>query len=210
MSNRSDDYDPAAWRTPERVAELERYCQAVVRRRSPWLLKGPYRDQGVSDVRCGIAAGLAEYRPDGGTTVLSFCGVCAWRRTQTSGRSRRRWSTLRPIHRDRRVRRIRLMTDVDAYGQGPWDRPVDEVLAVDDPPGVGLEAAERAGHLRQMVAEAISTLSPRRRLVVRLRYGLDGGPPMSLRELAGLFRVSAEAVRQMLLKSEARLYFRLA
>ena len=58
---------------------------------------------------------------------------------------------------------------------------------------------------REAVERALSALPERQARVVRLRYGLDGGRPMKLKEVGELLGVSGEAARQTQLRARARL-----
>jgi RNA polymerase sigma factor (sigma-70 family) len=59
--------------------------------------------------------------------------------------------------------------------------------------------------LREAIEEVLATLPHREALAVRLRYGLDGGSPLSYREIGKVMGCSAERVRQLLRRAEARL-----
>ncbi len=58
------------------------------------------------------------------------------------------------------------------------------------------EAAEERA-LREDLEKALKGLSPKQERAVRLRFGLDGTPPMSLAEAAEVMGVSRERVRQL-------------
>ena len=55
--------------------------------------------------------------------------------------------------------------------------------------------------LRQRLDEALQQLSERQRLVISMRYGLDGGPCKSLTEVSEAFHITRERVRQIELKT---------
>jgi RNA polymerase primary sigma factor len=50
---------------------------------------------------------------------------------------------------------------------------------------------------REAILEALARLPPREAEVLRLRYGLDGGPPLSLEEIAQRFKITRGRVRQL-------------
>lgn len=58
---------------------------------------------------------------------------------------------------------------------------------------------------REAVLEALEALPPREAEVIRLRYGLDGAPPLTLEEVARRLRVTRERVRQLERKALTRL-----
>jgi RNA polymerase primary sigma factor len=51
--------------------------------------------------------------------------------------------------------------------------------------------------LKERLAEVLSSLAPRDREVIELRYGLRDGRPRSLDEVAGMFGVTRERIRQL-------------
>ena len=51
--------------------------------------------------------------------------------------------------------------------------------------------------LRERVAEVLRGLAPRDREVLELRFGLKDGRPRSLDEVAGVFGVTRERIRQI-------------
>ena len=58
------------------------------------------------------------------------------------------------------------------------------------------EAAQDVS-LRDRIAEAIGDLPDRERLILRMRFGLDGAEPSTLSEVGQVLSVSAERVRQL-------------
>jgi RNA polymerase primary sigma factor len=88
------------------------------------------------------------------------------------------------------------------------DDPGFYVSAVDrlaDPatssPLDALVVSEESDRLRAVLGR----LDPRHRRVIELRFGLDGRPPMKLREIGLQLRISRERVRQVELKAMRRL-----
>lgn len=55
--------------------------------------------------------------------------------------------------------------------------------------------------LRERLNEAIKQLTEREKQVITMRYGLDGGPCMTLTEVSQIFNVTRERVRQLELKT---------
>ena len=78
---------------------------------------------------------------------------------------------------------------------GEDDDTLGELVADDDLPPTE-EAAERAD-LRAAVAAALDTLEPAQSAVLRLRFGLDGGRPHTLREVGQQLGISGERARQL-------------
>lgn len=73
------------------------------------------------------------------------------------------------------------------------ERIVDRLPSPDPSPVEIGEAIERAERVR----EAMRTMSPREQSVLRLRFGLDGRPPMSLRDAGAVLGCTRERVRQI-------------
>ncbi len=86
---------------------------------------------------------------------------------------------------------VSLEQPVDADGE----RPLSDVLAVRAGTGPRdvLLSSDEAGRVRRLVA----SLGPRERAVLVLRYGLQGSPPLTLREVGGKLGISRERVRQI-------------
>ncbi len=59
--------------------------------------------------------------------------------------------------------------------------------------------------LRERIRAVLDTLPPREAQVIRLRYGLDGSPPLTLEEIAGKFGLTRERIRQIENKALRRL-----
>lgn len=74
----------------------------------------------------------------------------------------------------------------------PWPRP---------------SAVEKQVHedTLQEVRDAVEQLDERSQQVIRLRYGLDGGDPMVLKDIGGVLGVTRERVRQIQVQAEAEL-----
>jgi RNA polymerase primary sigma factor len=70
-------------------------------------------------------------------------------------------------------------------------------------PGPEEAALDRAR--REAVLAVLEALPPREAEVIRLRYGLDGAPPLTLEEVARRLKVTRERVRQLERKALTRL-----
>lgn len=49
----------------------------------------------------------------------------------------------------------------------------------------------------ESIMEFLDTMEPKRAQIIRLRYGLDGGPTMTLKEIASELRLTKERIRQI-------------
>ncbi len=88
------------------------------------------------------------------------------------------WSLDEPVHRD----------------EGDEGESYSDFIESDSP--TPEEAAEERA-LREDLEKALKGLSPKQERAVRLRFGLDGAPPMSLAEAAEAMGLSRERVRQL-------------
>jgi RNA polymerase primary sigma factor len=92
-----------------------------------------------------------------------------------------------------RVQRHSLSID-ESGGKGQ-SRKLAELVA--DPrqecPGDGLDQSS----LERRIEEILSNLDIRERQVLRMRYGLNGEPPLGLSDIGKLLRVSKERIRQI-------------
>ncbi len=59
--------------------------------------------------------------------------------------------------------------------------------------------------LRDQIANALNTLTPREGKVIRLRFGIDDGCPRTLEEVGAIFNVTRERVRQIEAKALSKL-----
>ena len=59
--------------------------------------------------------------------------------------------------------------------------------------------------LRDQIASALNTLTPREEKVIRLRFGIDDGCPRTLEEVGAIFNVTRERVRQIEAKALSKL-----
>ena len=62
-----------------------------------------------------------------------------------------------------------------------------------------------ASKLRKAIAEVLSTLSPRERDILRIRFGMDDGRMRTLEEVGQLFGVTRERIRQVEAKALRKL-----
>jgi len=69
----------------------------------------------------------------------------------------------------------------------------------------GPEETALARARREVILEVLEVLPPREAEVIRLRYGLDGTPPLTLEEVARRLGVTRERVRQLERKALAQL-----
>lgn len=89
----------------------------------------------------------------------------------------------------------------------PWPAPESEGL--DDPSsslgGPPQGDSEASGQLPDQIASLFSRLEPHGQQILRSRFGLDGGEPRTLDDVAILFGITREDVRQIELETMDRL-----
>jgi len=105
-----------------------------------------------------------------------------------------------------RVRRLLAVEYTRATGHDPSSNTsqptlVDELPAAD----AGYDDALDAGAWAQGLREAVEALPDMQREIIRQRFGLDGDPPMTLREVGKLHHLSRERIRQIQVNALARM-----
>jgi RNA polymerase primary sigma factor len=112
------------------------------------------------------------------------------------------------------ARKLRLVRDAlrtrNAAPAAEWDgggRGLEELVAdgSSEAPDVALACGEELGEAMRLV----EALEPRQREVLRLRFGLGGQGPKTLREIGERLRLTRERVRQIERQALARLQERL-
>jgi RNA polymerase primary sigma factor len=76
--------------------------------------------------------------------------------------------------------------------------PIDEPL---DKEYVDPEKALSTIELCRVVKQALSTLDPKKAIVLKLRFGIDVSDAMTLEEIGHMFDLSKERIRQMEVKA---------
>ena len=100
------------------------------------------------------------------------------------------------IERARRASQLRL-----EGGDGPSEWSPDEASDNSEAPDAALEAADD----RREVRARLGRLDDRERMVVSLRFGLDGDTPMTLKEVGEVLGVTREWVRKIEVRAVRKL-----
>lgn len=101
-----------------------------------------------------------------------------------------------PVDKVERFGRILLERHVSSTEQADTGRVCEmESIADDDQPEAGHAMDEH--HLDAALERALDTLRPMEADILRMRYGLDDSPPMTLREVGDLYSLSRERIRQI-------------
>lgn len=88
-------------------------------------------------------------------------------------------------HRGRQFRK-RFVNDVESLRERPDDEPTTEY-----------RSAEQIGVLKELFGRFLGDLEPRERRIVVARFGFDGKPPRTFRELGSQMGVCKERIRQI-------------
>jgi RNA polymerase primary sigma factor len=102
------------------------------------------------------------------------------------------------------VERALLASRLQPEGQGGFDRDsstTDEAPDLHDAPDVALEADER----RRDLWQRLERLDDRERTILSLRYGLEGGDPLTLKEVGKRLGVTREWVRKIEVRAVRKL-----
>jgi RNA polymerase primary sigma factor len=83
------------------------------------------------------------------------------------------------------------------------ETPISDYLVDDECCGPEEDLVKREAS--SMVTEAMTHLSPQERLVIRHRFGIEGGTAMTLKEIGEMMSISRERVRQIECQAKDRL-----
>ena len=78
---------------------------------------------------------------------------------------------------------------------GDGERALEDFLSDTDSPNPGQHVDQRL--LRERIAEVLRSLAPREREVIELRFGLKDGQPKTLDEVAKVYGITRERIRQI-------------
>jgi len=92
------------------------------------------------------------------------------------------------------AREVYRLEEPVSPGDGEPGNPYGDFL---ESPLPGPEETALARARREAILKVLEALPPREAEVIRLRYGLDGAPPLTLEEAAQKLRVTRERVRQL-------------
>ena len=129
----------------------------------------------------GLIKGVDSYRPDKGVRLSSYCSRCVENEVLMYFRSRRR-------------NQGELSLSDALEGDEDGGLSILDVLAVEDDMAERIGSRELCAQLRGLIER---TLSEREALVVRLRYGLDGGEELTQKQTAARIGVSRSYVSRI-------------
>ena len=138
----------------------------------------------------GLIKGINTYKPDRGIRLATYASRCIENEILMHFRSQKKT-----------MGDVSLSDVLDTDGDGNSLSLMD-VLAQDDEMSDRIGELELCGKLKALVSSA---LNEREASIIKLRYGLDGSPPMTQREKAKVCGISRSYVSRIEKKALAKL-----
>ena len=139
-------------------------------------------DDLVSIGTIGLIKGISTYRPDKGVRLATYASRCIENEILMHFRSERKTASDVSLSES-------IEPDADGNSLSLMDTLTDERDMTEE-----IANAELCGRLRQ---EIETCLNPREAEIIRLRYGLDGNPPLTQRETAAKCGISRSYVSRL-------------
>ena len=138
----------------------------------------------------GLIKGINTYKPDRGIRLATYASRCIENEILMHFRSQKKT-----------MGDVSLSDVLDTDGDGNSLSRMD-VLAQDDEMSDRIGELELCGKLKALVSSALNEREAR---IIKLRYGLDGSPPMTQRETAKVCGISRSYVSRIEKKALAKL-----
>ena len=138
----------------------------------------------------GLIKGINTYKPDRGIRLATYASRCIENEIRMHFRSQKKT-----------MGDVSLSDVLDTDGDGNSLSLMD-VLAQDDEMSDRIGELELCGKLKALVSSALNEREAR---IIKLRYGLDGSPPMTQRETAKACGISRSYVSRIEKKALAKL-----
>lgn len=138
----------------------------------------------------GLIKGINTYKPDRGIRLATYASKCIENEILMHFRSQKKT-----------MGDVSLSDVLDTDGDGNSLSLMD-VLAQDDEMSDRIGELELCGKLKALVSSALNEREAR---IIKLRYGLDGSPPMTQRETAKVCGISRSYVSRIEKKALAKL-----
>lgn len=139
-------------------------------------------DDLISIGTIGLIKGINTYRPDKNTRLATYASKCTENEILMHFRSQKKSAS-----------DVSLSDSIDIDGDGNSLSLMD-IIAEDDDMAERVSDSETCKMVRKCVESA---LSPREANIIRLRYGLDGAPPLTQRETAERCGISRSYVSRI-------------
>ena len=174
---------------------IERNLRLVAHVMKKYYTTGEDMDDLLSIGTIGLIKGVNTYRPDKGVRLATYVSRCVENEILMYFRSMKKTAG-----------DVSLSDSLEYDGEG-GSLSLIEVLCQED------EALERVGHnelLRELRRQVDALPEPRQAEIIRLRYGLNGGEPLTQRETAAKLGISRSYVSRIEKKALERLQKHLA
>lgn len=161
---------------------IERNLRLVAHVMKKYYTTGEDMDDLLSIGTIGLIKGVNTYRPDKGVRLATYVSRCVENEILMYFRAMKK-----------RAGDVSLSDSLEYDGEG-GSLSLIEVLCQED------EALERVGHnelLRELRRQVDALPEPRQAEIIRLRYGLSGGKPMTQRETAAKLGISRSYVSRI-------------
>ncbi len=130
----------------------------------------------------GLIKGVSTYRPDKGVRLATYASKCIENEILMHFRSQKKSAS-----------DLSLSESLDAEGDA-GNLSLMDIIAQEDEMLERVDLLEACSHLREHVQQS---LTPREARVIRLRFGLEGGKPLSQRETAAACGISRSYVSRI-------------
>lgn len=161
---------------------IERNLRLVAHVMKKYYTTGEDMDDLLSIGTIGLIKGVNTYRPDKGVRLATYVSRCVENEILMYFRSMKKTAG-----------DVSLSDSLEYDGEG-GSLSLIEVLCQED------EALERVGHnelLRELRRQVDALPEPRQAEIIRLRYGLSGGDPLTQRETAAKLGISRSYVSRI-------------
>lgn len=155
-----------------------------------YYMTGADPDDLVSIGTIGLIKAIRTFRADKNIRLSSYSSRCIDNEILMYFRS------IRKTAKD-----ISINDEIDSDSDGNALTIMD-IMAVDDTIADDLDRKVKTENLGRYIRES---LTPREQLIIRMRYGLDGGKPLTQREVADLLKISRSYVSRIEKKALAEL-----
>jgi len=137
------------------------------------------QDDLISIGTIGLIKGISTFKADKKVKLATYCSRCIENEILMHFRAQRKLQS-----------EVSLADTLEAAGEG-GSLSLMDVIAVDDDMLEELDTRDACVKVRQCVRKC---LTPRERMIITMRYGLDDAPPRTQREIAAQCGISRSYV----------------
>ena len=161
---------------------IERNLRLVAHIIKKYYTQADDQDDLISIGTIGLIKGVSTYRPDRGVRLATYVSRCIENEILMYFRSMRKSAG-----------DVSLSDSIDTDREGNSLSLID-VISMSEDLLDNISTAETYASLRRYIRES---LTPREREIISMRYGLDGNPPRTQREIAALCGISRSYVSRI-------------